>query len=361
MSMKIKNIAACALVALTAAAPAAQAQVKLEGKPKIAFIFLGTATDGGWSQSQNAARLALQKAYSQKIPYADNVPEQTAKVEQEIDLFLSHGANIVVAGSYGYSDAFAAEAKAHPNAAFVNMAGISAGPNLESFYGKTFEGWYLAGMAAGYATKSKSLGMIEGFPIPDVLWDVNAFALGAQAVNPGTVVHVAFVNSWSDPVKEAQISAAMIQQGADVMATDMDSPAALVVAEKAGKYSVGYQVDMAKSAPNGILTSVVFHWEKKLVPMVAEIAAGSWKSGGTPLYGIKEGVVDDAAFQHIPAADIAQIEAVRQKMIDGTFSPWAGPVTDQSGKVQEPAGQTISEDALWNMNYLVSNVKGSMK
>jgi basic membrane lipoprotein Med (substrate-binding protein (PBP1-ABC) superfamily) len=359
--MKLKNVAACALVALCAAAPAAQAQVKLDGKPKIAFLFLGTATDGGWSQSQNAARLALAKAYGQKIPYVDNVPEQTAKVEQEIDLFLNHGANIIIAGSYGYSDAFAAEAKAHPNDVFVNMAGISSAPNLESFYGKTYEGWYLAGMAAGYATKSKSLGMIEGFPIPDVLWDVNAFALGAQAANPGTVVHVAFVNSWSDPVKEAQISAAMIQQGADVIATDMDSPAALVVAEKAGKYSVGYQVDMAKSAPNGILTSVEFHWEKRLIPMVAEIEKGTWKSGGTPLYGIKEGVVDDATFQHIPADDIAKIQAVRQEMIDGKFSPWTGPITDQSGKVQEQAGQTISEDDLWNMNYLVSNVKGSMK
>ena len=78
----------------------------------------------------------------------------------------------------------------------------------------------------------------------------------------------------------------MIQQGADVIATDMDSPAALVVAEKAGKYSVGYQVDMAKSAPNGILTSVVFHWDKELVPMVAAMKDGTWKSGGTPLYGI---------------------------------------------------------------------------
>jgi basic membrane lipoprotein Med (substrate-binding protein (PBP1-ABC) superfamily) len=358
--MNIKTIAACALAAVCAA-PAAHAQVKIDGKPKIAFIFLGTATDGGWSESQNAARLALSKAYHEKIPYVENVPEVTSQMEQEIDLFLNHGTNIIIAGSYGYSDAFAAEAKAHPNDVFVNIAGTSSAPNLESFYGKTYEGWYLAGMAAGYATKTKSLGMIEGFPIPNVLWDVNAFALGAAAANPGTVVHVAYVNSWSDPVKEAQISAAMIQQGADVIATDMDSPAALVVAEKAGKHSVGYQVDMAKSAPNGILTSVEFHWEKKLVPMVAEIEAGKWTSAGTPVYGIKEGVVDDAPFQHIPASDIAKIEAVRAKMIDGTFSPWAGPITDQTGKVQVAAGQTMSADALWNMNYLVSNVKGSMK
>jgi basic membrane protein A len=359
--MKITNIAGLALAALWAAAPASQADVKIAGKPKIAFIFFGTPTDGGWALAQNKARLALQTAYDQKIPYVDNVPEQTAKVEQEIDLFINRGSNIILAGSYGYSDAFAAEAKAHPDVVFVNMAGTSSAPNLESFYAKTFEGWYLAGMAAGYATKAKTLGMIEGFPIPNVLWDVNSFALGAAAANPGTVVHVAFVNSWSDPVKEAEISTAMIQQGADVIATDMDSAAALVVAEKAGKYSVGYQVDMSKSAPHGILTSVVFHWDKKLVPMVADVETGGWTSGGTPLYGIKDGVVDDATFQHIPADDVAKIEAVRAQMIAGSFSPWAGPIADQSGKVEAAAGKTISDDDLWNMNYLVANVKGSMK
>ena len=360
--MKFTTAAAPLAIAIAlAAAPAAQAQVKLGAKPKIAFIFYGTTSDGGWADSQNAGRLALIKAYHQHIPYVENVPEVTEKVEQSIDLFINHGDNIIIAGSYGYSDAFAAESKAHPNVAFVNIAGTSSAPNLESFYAKTYEGWYLAGMAAGYATKTKTLGMIEGFPIPNVLWDVNSFALGAAAANPGTVVKVAYVNAWSDPVKEAQISAAMIQQGADVIATDMDTDAALVVAAKAGKYSVGYQVDMAKSVPNSILTSVVFHWDKKLVPMVGQVAAGTWTSGGTPLYGISTGVVDDAPFEHIPAADIAKIEAVRANMIAGTFSPWTGPIISQDGKVQAAAGTTISDDDLWNMNFLVANVKGSMK
>ncbi len=169
------------------------------------------------------------------------------------------------------------------------------------------------------------------------------------------------MNAWSDPVKEAQTAAAMIAQGADVIATDMDTAAALVEAEKEGKYSVGYEVDMAKSAPNGILTSVEFHWGQRLVPMVKEMGAGTWTSGGTPLYGMASGVVQDAPFEHLPAADIAKIEAVRQKIIAGTFDPFTGPLVAQDGKVEVPAGQTISTDALDNMNFLVSNVKGSMK
>jgi basic membrane protein A len=362
--MKLVKYAAplAVLAGLSIAAAPAHAQVKLKaGKPKISFIFFGTTSDGGWADSQNDARKALATAYDQRIPYVENVPETTAKVEQAIDLFINHGSNVVLAGSYGYSDAFAAEAKAHPDVAFVNMGGISSADNLESPYPKTYEGWYLAGMAAGYATKTKTLGMLEGFPIPDVVWDVNAFALGAAAANPGTVVKVAFVNSWSDPVKEAQISKAMIEQGADVIATDMDTAAALVVAEKAGKYSVGYQVDMAKSAPNGILTSVVFHWNKVLTPMVKGMGAGTWKSGGTPLYGMKTGVIDTTSIEHIPADDIAKIEAVRAKIIAGTFNPYTGPIKSQDGKVQVADGKVISDDDMWNMNYLVDNVKGSMK
>ena len=358
--MKLRDCVLSALILAGMAVPAA-AQVKLGGKPKIAFIFYGTTSDGGWATSQNDARLALQKTYGQKIPYVENVPEVTAKVEQAIDLFINHGDNIILAGSYGYSDAFAAEAKAHPDIAFVNIAGISEAPNLESFYAKTYEGWYLAGMAAGYATKTKTLGMIEGFPIPNVVWDVNSFAMGAAAANPGTVVKVAYVNAWSDPVKEAQISEAMIQQGADVIATDMDSAAALIVADRAGKYAVGYQLDMSKSAPHGILTSVVFHWGKKLVPMVKEMGRGAWKSGGTPLYGIETGVVDITPIQHLPAADVAKIEVMRAKIVAGTFDPFTGPMTAQDGSVKVADGKMIGDDDLWNMNYLVSNVKGSMK
>ena len=76
--MKLRDCVLSALILAGMAVPAA-AQVKLGGKPKIAFIFYGTTSDGGWATSQNDARLALQKTYGQKIPYVENVPEVTAK------------------------------------------------------------------------------------------------------------------------------------------------------------------------------------------------------------------------------------------------------------------------------------------
>jgi len=351
-----------ALLGGLALAPHAQAQVKLDGPPKIAFIYLGAISDGGWTGAQNRARLVMQKTFHQHIPYVENIPEQTEKVEQTVELFLNRGYNVIIGGTYGYGDAFAAEAKSHPHVAFVNMGGVTMGPNLESPYPKTFQGWYLAGYAAGSVTKSKTIGMIEGFPIPSVLWDINAFALGAQAANPGTVAKVAFVNSWDDPVKEGQLSNAMIEQGADVIATDMDSPAAIVQAEKAGKYAVGYQNDMSAAAPKGILTSVIFFWDKMLVPMVEKLKAGTWTSGGDSLYGFDAGMVElTLPVKHVSPAVQAKIASLKAAMTAGTFDPFTGPIKAQDGSVKVPAGKVMSVDDLWGMNYLVSNVEGSVK
>jgi basic membrane protein A len=362
MLMKLTKSLLTALITILPAISAAQsAPVKLSGPPRIAFLFNGNPADSCWDKAQDMGRKALEAAYDQRIPFADDVPEVTERAEQEVDLFINHGVNIIIAGSYGYSDAFAAEAKSHPDVAFVNINGGSTAPNLESFFARTDEAWFLAGMAAGFATKSKTLGIIEGFPIPNVLKEVNAFALGAAATNPGTIVKVAFVDSWSDPVKEAQVTTAMIGQGADVIAAGTDTPAAIIVAEAAGKKSIGFQVDMAKEAPNGILTSVVFHWEKELIPMVKQIADDNWTSKGIPLYGIKTGVVDNTPFQHLSADQITNIENIRAKIMAGTFSPWSGPIIDQSGKVQSAPGTTLPDASLQKMNFLVSNVQGSMK
>jgi len=352
----------CALFGGLALAPHAQAQVKLDGPPKIAFIYLGAISDGGWTGAQNRARLIMQKTFHQHIPYVENIPEQTEKVEQTVELFLNRGYNVIIGGTYGYGDAFAAEAKSHPHVAFVNMGGVTTAPNLESPYPKTFQGWYLAGYAAGSVTKTKTIGMIEGFPIPSVVWDINAFALGAEAANPGTVAKVAFVNSWDDPVKEGQLSNAMIEQGADVIATDMDSPAAIVQAEKAGKYSVGYQNDMSADAPKGILTSVIFYWDKMLVPMVEKLKAGTWTSAGDSLYGFDAGMVAlTLPVKHVSPAVQAKIASLQAEMTAGKFDPFTGPIKAQDGSVKVAAGQTMTSDQLWGMNYLVSNVEGSVK
>lgn len=344
------------------AASAAEGAFKLKGKPKIAFIFLGPTNDGGWTESHDIGRQRLEKELGMKIAYSENIPEETTKVRQAIDLYVQRGFNIIVGTSYGYGDAFLEGAKAYPDVAFLNAAGETNWKNLESFYVRTYQGWYLAGIIAGSMSKSGKLGMLGGFPLPLVNWDINSFARGAQAVNPEARISAIFVNTWYDPVKEGQMAEALLEQGVDVVATDLSAASALSAAEKIGKYSVGFQIDMSKHAPKGHLTSVIFNWDAYLVRTIRKIIEGTWVPSE---YGAFVGIEIDSVSlspinKSVPSEVVAKVEAAKKEIMGGKLTPFDGPVYKQDGALAIEQGQSMNDEQLWSMDYFVKGIIGQM-
>lgn len=340
---------------------AASAEVNLEGDPKVAFIYFSQKNDGGWSEAHERGRQKTAEALGIDIAYVENVEETAEAVRQVSDLYLDRGYNIIVGTSYGFGNGLLEVAKEHPNIAFVNAAGDTTAANLETFYARTYEAWYLAGMAAGAVSKSNKIGIVAGFPVSIVNWDINAYALGARSVNPKIEVIATFANTWYDPVKEKQTAEAMIEQGADVIACNMSSTAVVVAAEAAGVHSVGFQNDMSAAGPKGHLTSVVFNWDTYYTPLLKKIMAGKWTSAGLPLAGLEIGLADITPLSDaVPADAKAKIEATRQRMVEGSFSPYSGPIKKQDGEILLAAGDVIDDGGLWGMDYFVEGIIGTM-
>src|SRR2546430_825402 len=76
---------------------------------------------------------------------------------------------------------------------------------------------YLSGIVAAQESKSKKLGFVAAKPIPQVLRNINAFTLGARSVDPKITCQVIFTGDWSLPVKEAEATNNLIDQGVDVV------------------------------------------------------------------------------------------------------------------------------------------------
>ena len=72
-------------------------------------------------------------------------------------------------------------------------------------------------MIAGGMSKTNKIGMVGGYPIPEVNRLMNAFMAGARETNPKVEFMVTFINSWFDPPKAKEAAFAMIDKGADVM------------------------------------------------------------------------------------------------------------------------------------------------
>jgi basic membrane protein A and related proteins len=354
-------IGAVLAAAIAGSAAAASAQVTLDGEPKVAFIYYSATNDGGWTEALDRGRLKMQEALGLEAAYVENVEETSEAVRQAAEIFLSRGYNIIIGTSYGFGDGLKELAAENPDIAFLNVAGETEAPNLETFYARTYQPWYLAGMAAGAMTESKVIGIVAGFPVSVVNWDINAFARGAQAMNPGVEVIVTFLNTWYDPVKERQAAEAILEQGADVLATNMASTAPVVAAEEAGVWSIGFQNDMSSAAPTKHLTSVVFNWETYFVPVVQTIAAGNWTSRGLPLVGLDYGTADITALNAaVPPEAVEQIVATRQAFADGTATPYDGPVIKQDGTEAVAPGASLDDAGLWGMDYLVQGITGTM-
>ena len=330
---------------------------QLKGDPKIAMIIYSQSNDGGWSQALNEARLRLEERLGLKIDMVENVADNTTAVTPVVDLFVDRGYNIILGSVFGYSDAFGALAQKYPEVAFLNPAGTTNGPNLQSYYGRTYESQYLCGMAAGSLTKSGKLGFVAANPIGLVDWTVNAYALGARKINPAATVTVVYTGAWNDPVKERAAAEALIENGVDVIGQHVDTPAVQLVAQERGIYGTGHHRDLSEFAPEATQCSSVWIWDRYLETAIKQIIADEWEPNPNGAFlSIADGGTDIACCgKAVPAAVVDQIKAEREALIQGK-QVFAGPLKDREGKERVAEGAVLSDGDLWGMNWYVDGV-----
>src|ERR1700676_5401688 len=219
---------------------------------KVAFIYVGPHNDGGWSQAHEDGRLYVQKMLGSKVQttYKENIAVGS-QFGQTVASLIGQGYKMIFATSYGYlSKAFVAK---YPSVLFEQATGTDTAPNLAEYFGAGEDANYLAGMAAGAATKTGNIGLVVAFPIPEVLRHADAFALGAQLMHPGVKVHLVWTNSWYNPAVEKKVAESLVSAGADVLGQNVDSTATGEVAKAHNIAWVGYDSNSASFAPKAWL------------------------------------------------------------------------------------------------------------
>ena len=323
---------------------------------KVGFIYIGSIHDEGYTQAHDKGRLALEKM-GVKCAYVENVPEN-ADCEKAIRDLIDQGCNVIYTNSFGFMDWTLKVANDFPNVYFGHCSGYKRADNMSTYFGKIYQARYLSGIAAGYKTTANKIGYVAAFPIPEVIRGINAFTLGVQSVNPNATVEVIWTSTWYDPAVEKQGAIELLNKGCDVIAQHQDTTAPQIAAQERGAFAVGYNTSTANAAPRAYLTAPLFHWEVFYVDDVKHVIAGDWKSRAY-WEGLANGTVtlDSLTANNDPRAE-AKIHDIQTRIINGTFEPFTGPLSDQSGAVKVPAGTKMSDDEIWNMGWFVKGVIG---
>lgn len=337
------------------------------GTVKIGFLYVGPKDDYGYNQAHAEGAAVIAALPGVKIVEQEKVAE-TVDVDKAMEGMINQdGVTVVFPTSFGYFDPYVLEtAKKYPQIKFFHCGGLykeGVHPaNVGSYFGYIDEGQYLNGIAAGFASKSGKLGFIAAKPIPQVLRNINAFALGARSVNPKATVTVIFTGDWSLPVAEANAANSLVDKGIDVLTMHVDSPKVIVqTAEQRGVYVCGYHANQSALAPKGYLTGAEWNWGAIYTYYVNEIKA---KREPSHFYrgGMKDGFVKMSAFgPAVSDASKAKIAEVQAKMVAGDFAIFKGPLKSNAGKEVIPQGASIAQTdpVLESMDYLVDGVIGS--
>ncbi len=325
---------------------------------KVGFIYVSPIGDAGWSYAHNQGRLAVEAMPGVKTTYVEAVPEG-ADSERVMLNMARKGYDIIFATSFGYMDSMLKVAKQFPKIVFMHCSGFKRAENMGTYFGRMYQARYLSGLVAGSMTRSKILGYVAAFPIPEVIRGINAFALGAQAVNPDVQVRVVWTKTWYDPATEKEAAKSLLDVGADVIAQHQDSPSPQEAAEEKGVFSVGYNSDMSKFAPKAHLTAPIWNWGPLYKKLVQEVRAGTWKSQAL-WPGLREGTVGLAPFGPMVPEKVRAMVLAKKKAISASKAiVFSGPVEDQKGKVRIAAGTSASDGELLGMTWFVKGVIGT--
>ena len=367
MYKNLVSAGACALVAACFLTPAlaqdSKASASVPEPLKVGFVYVAPLTDAGWVHQHDEGRKAVEAALGAKVQtrYVENVAEGPDG-ERVIRDLAQQGYALIFTPSFGYMEATLKVAQEFPKVRFESITGYKTAPNVAAANARYYEGRYLSGIAAARMSKTHIAGYVAGFPIPEVLQGINAFTLGMRSVDPKAQVRVVWLNTWFDPTRERDAAMTLMNQGADVLAFHTASTAVMAAAQERGKLAVAYHSDMRSVAPDAQILAVTHQWGAYYTQRAKAVLDGTWKSGNV-WGGVKEGMIRVEGFgPKVPKAVQDEVLARQKDIALGKLKPFAAraAVLDNEGQVVIPAGQSLSDEQILNMNYLVAGVQGKI-
>jgi len=366
--LRRRLLAGGALAGASLALPGALRQALAQAPISVGIIYVGPRDDFGYNQAHAEAAAMLKKMPGVKLVEEENVPETQAVQKSMQGMISQDGAKLLFPTSFGYFDPHMLEiAKKNAGVRFSHCGGMwtkgKHPDNTGSFFGYIDEAQYLNGVIAGHMSKSKKLGFVAAKPIPQVLRNINAFTMGARSVDPKITTTAIFTGDWSMPVKEAEATNGLADQGVDVFTMHVDGPKVVVeTAAKRGKMVCGYHASQAKLAPNAYLTGAEWNWLTAYTSILEAARTGK-PHPNFVRGGLKEGFVKSSPYGAMVSEGAKKnAEDVRKKMMAGTFDIFAGELKDNTGKVVIAKGTTLKQTdlVLEGMNYLVEGVIGKV-
>lgn len=247
---------------------------------------------------------------------------------EAIRAFVDRGITTLLLVGYVHDKALIQLAPIYPHARFTIIDSAVKAPNVQSIRFREQEAGFLAGMAAGFASKAGKLAFIGAVATPPVQRFGCGFVQGARETGRPLTVVTRYMSKDMEGFRDRRlarlVAEELVQDGADVLfpAAGIASRDALVTAAQAGHLGIGVDSDQEMLAPGHIVTTALKRVDVAVYKALRDLTNSHWSAGALEL-GIAEGGVDwvrQGADRFLTPDQINAIESAKQRIRNGRMT-----------------------------------------
>ena len=304
-----------------------------EGAIKVAAIYTVPVEQQWVSRIHKAALTAKQRG---DIEYTFSEKVANTDYERVMREYCEAGHQLIVGEAFAVEDAARAVAKDYPDRAFLIGSSFkpdaAAAPNFAVFDNYIQDASYLTGMIAGAMTTKNNIGMVGGYPIPEVNRLMHAFTAGVKETKPDVKFQVAFIGSWFDPPKAKETAFAQIDAGADLLYAERFGVSDAAKERKV--LAIGNVIDTQADYPETVVASALWHFEPTLDAALKAIKDKTFKADDYGQYSFMKfggcSLAPLGTFEgKVPANVMAKVKAREAEIKSGAFTV---PIDDSEPK-----------------------------
>ena len=294
-------------------------------KLKIALVLPSTVDDMAWGQSMYDALKKMQAQSKDGMELA--VSERMGKpvdAGAAIRQYATQGFDVIIAHGAQYQSVVKEIAPEFPKITFAYGTGFQSGPNIFAYDPQAQEGAYVMGILAAKMSKSKIVGIVGPVEAGDAIKYNKGFMMGVAAAGGDVKTRIAYTGSFNEIVKAGEIAKTHMDAGADFLTGSSQQAVGAIkaVAGKPGTYWLSTDMDQSKVAPDAVLASQVYNWEKILTKILELRKKGTL--GGQHLTlsfadGMLELKYNPKLEAKIPADVKAAVEKAKKDIASGTL------------------------------------------
>lgn len=328
---------------------------KVTTKLKIAFIYEKTISSSAWTYGHELGRLHLEEVFADDVStmYFENVTKDN--VREVMEEAIEAGCNLIFTTTPAFAQASVKMAIDHPSVRIMNCSINTSHRYIRTYYTRLHEAKFLMGAIAGSMAKNNKILYVADYPIYGTIAQINAFAIGAQMINP----HVQIYLEWSSK-KDFDLDEVIEKIQPDcISGKDMRA-----LESQTHLYGIS-------KLENGIarnLAMPLINWGIFYEKLVNQIMDGTWKldedtSDNKAInywWGMSSGVVDVICSRKLPLGTKRLVNVLKECICNGSFSVFEGELYSQEGVVQSEPDVKLKPEEVASIDWLAENIIGEI-